>query len=114
MTSTGTPPPMPPMPPPPFGQAPAAPQPIATAAARPATPPPNYMVWAVLTTLFCFFPLGIASIVFASQVTSKFNAGDLEGAERASTKAKQFAIYAAIAGAVLLVIAVSAAGSGSS
>ena len=73
------------------------------------------MVWAVLTTLFCFFPLGIASIVFASQVTSKFNAGDLEGrAAGVAPRPSSSAIYAAIAGAVLLVIAVSAAGSGSS
>ena len=35
-------------------------------------PPPNHLVWAILSTLFCCLPLGIASIVFAAQVNSKY------------------------------------------
>ena len=67
-------------------------------------PPPNHLVWAILSTLFCCLPLGIASIVFAAQVNSKFAAGDLAGAQDSSEKARKFALWATIAGVVLLVL----------
>jgi hypothetical protein len=63
-------------------------------------PPNNYLVWAILTTLFCCLPLGIPSIVFASQVNSKWTMGDYAGAQDSSTKAKQFAMWGAIIGGV--------------
>ena len=79
---------------------------------QPATPPPpNYLVFAILTTLFCCLPLGIASIVFSAQVNSKYAMGDYSGALQSSAKARQFAIYSAIAtgvAAVLLVVAIIA------
>ncbi|MFT3830347.1 MAG: CD225/dispanin family protein [Opitutaceae bacterium] len=50
--------------------------------------PSNYLVPAILVTLFCCLPFGIASIVFASQVDSKYAAGDLAGAQKSSDKAK--------------------------
>ena len=68
------------------------------------TPPPNYLVWAILTTLFCCLPLGVASIVFAAQVNSKWSAGDVAGAQESSRKAKQFAIWAAVATVVVVVL----------
>jgi ABC-type Fe3+ transport system permease subunit len=74
------------------------------------TPPPNYLVWAILTTIFCCLPLGIPSIVFSTQVNSKWALGDVAGAQDASGKAKKFAIWAAIAWvifAVLYVIAIA-------
>ncbi|RHA37864.1 CD225/dispanin family protein [Cellulomonas rhizosphaerae] len=69
------------------------------------TPPPNYLVWAILTTVLCCLPLGIASIVFSSQVNSKFAQGDYAGAASSSNKAKQFAMWSAIVGGVFIVIA---------
>jgi len=80
-------------------------------------PPPNHLVWAILSTLFCCLPLGIASIVFAAQVNSKFAAGDLAGAQDSSEKARKFALWATIAGVVvailyvLLVVVLGVAGS---
>jgi predicted secreted protein len=68
------------------------------------SPPPNYLVWAILTTLFCCLPLGIASIVFAAQVNGKYSAGDVRGAQEASEKAKKFAIWSAVAGLVVGVL----------
>ena len=68
------------------------------------TPPPNYLVWAILSTIFCCLPLGIASIVFAAQVNSKWSAGDAAGAQDSSEKAKKFAIWSAIAGVVVAVL----------
>ena len=61
-------------------------------------------MWAILTTLFCCLPLGIAAIVFSSQVNSKWNVGDVAGAQAASNKARQFSIWAAVAGVVLVIL----------
>ena len=78
--------------------------------------PDNYLVWAILSTLFCCLPLGIASIVFAAQVDGKYNSGDYAGAQASSEKAKKFAMWAAIAGvvvAVLYIVLIVAAASSS-
>ena len=37
---------------------------------------PNYLVQAILTTLFCCLPFGIVAIVYAAQVNTKIEAGD--------------------------------------
>ena len=52
---------------------------------------PNYLVQAVLVTIFCCLPAGIVSIVFAAQVNGKVAAGDITGAREASRKAKLWA-----------------------
>lgn len=55
---------------------------------------PNHLVWAIVSTVLatCFCCpvglLGIVAIVFATQVNSKLNQGDIEGARRASENAK--------------------------
>ncbi|MDR0939784.1 MAG: CD225/dispanin family protein [Mediterranea sp.] len=67
-------------------------------------PPPSYLVWAILTTIFCCLPFGIVSIVNAASVESRFRSGDVQGALRASANAKKWAIAAAISWAVILVI----------
>ncbi|KAA8921327.1 CD225/dispanin family protein [Xanthomonas sacchari] len=64
----------------------------------------NNLVWAILTTLFCCLPLGIVSIVYASQVNTKLAAGDVAGARDSSDKAKKWAIYSAITSVVLIVL----------
>ncbi len=56
---------------------------------------PNHLVWAILSTLFCCLPLGIVSIVYASQVDGKRAAGDISGAREASDKAKFWAMLSA-------------------
>jgi hypothetical protein len=66
--------------------------------------PPNYLVWAVLTTLLCCLPLGVAAIVFSSQVNSKWMAGDFPGAQDASRKARNFSIWSAAIGVALYVV----------
>jgi hypothetical protein len=67
-------------------------------------PPPNYLLWAILTTIFCFWPVGIVSIVFSTQVNAKWARGDLEGAQASSRKAKTFAIVTAAVGLFAAVI----------
>ena len=73
---------------------------------QPQAPPPNYLVFAILVTIFCCQILGIVSIIFAAQVNSKWYAGDFEGAMNASKNAKLWAwIGFASAFAILLIIA---------
>lgn len=82
---------------PPLPQAPIAQS--YTPPAPPAYPPPgvprttvpNYLVQAILVTLCCCLPLGIVSIIFASQVNTKLAVGDVAGAMESSRQAKLFA-----------------------
>jgi len=73
---------------------------------QPQSPPPNYLVFAILTTLFCCQILGIVSIVFAAQVNSKWNSGDYQGALDASKNAKLWA-WIAFGSGLLIVLAVT-------
>lgn len=100
---------LPPAPPPP-GQGLATPYPIAPVAN---VRIPTYLVWAILVTLLCFLPTGIVAIVYASQVTSKLQAGDVAGATDASNKAKMWTIISAVAG-IVLAIALVAGSAGTS
>jgi len=70
----------------------------------PAEPQPdNYLVWAILTKLFCFFPTGIVSIVHSSKVSALWMQGQYGEAQAAARKAKKWAIVSAIVWAVLTV-----------
>ena len=60
-------------------------------------PPPgttvqNYLVFAILTTVFCCLPAGIPAIVYAAQVNGKMQAGDYAGAQMASKNAKMWCL----------------------
>jgi hypothetical protein len=55
---------------------------------------PNYLIPAILSTIFCCLPLGVVSIIFATQVNSKVATGDIAGATEASRKAKMFSFIA--------------------
>lgn len=58
--------------------------------------PPTYILGAVLVTIFCCLPVGIAALVFSSSVNSRYLRGDLAGARKASERAK-WCIIAAFA-----------------
>lgn len=55
---------------------------------------PNHLAWAIVSTILatCFCCplglLGIVAIVYSTQVNSKLNQGDIDGARRASENAK--------------------------
>lgn len=70
----------------------------------PQAPPPNYLVWAILTTILCCLPFGIVSIVYSAQVNSKWAAGDYTGALSASKNAKTWAWVSFAVGLAGLVI----------
>ncbi|MDN6310421.1 MAG: CD225/dispanin family protein [Flavobacteriaceae bacterium] len=69
------------------------------------TPPNNHLAMAIISTLICCLPAGVVSIVYASQVNSKFIAGDYQGAERASKNAKTWWIISlAVAAAGIIIM----------
>ena len=68
------------------------------------TPPDNYLVWAILSTVLCCLPLGIVSIVKSTQVNSLWAQGQPDQARAASEAAKKFAIWSAIAAVIVDVV----------
>src|SRR6202161_526934 len=56
----------------------------------PGTTVQNYLVFAILATVFCCLPAGIPAIIYAAQVNGKLQAGDLAGAQVASNNAKMW------------------------
>ena len=58
----------------------------------------NHLTKAILVTLFCCLPFGIVSIVNASSVYGKIQAGDIDGAMESSKKADQWANWGIFAG----------------
>lgn len=71
---------------------------------HPQTPPPNYLVFAILTTILCCQIFGIVSIVFAAQVNSKWASGDYQGAISASKNAKLWAWIAFGSGIIIVLV----------
>jgi hypothetical protein len=71
---------------------------------QPQTPPPNYLVFAILTTIFCCQILGIVSIIYAAQVNSKWTAGDIQGALDSSKNDKLWAWIAFGSGLLIIVV----------
>lgn len=63
---------------------------------------PNYLVPAILVTIFCCWPFGIPAIIFAAQVNTKLDEGNIAGAQDASNKAKMWSIAAAGSWAVAM------------
>ena len=54
---------------------------------------PTYLPHAILATIFCCLPFGIAAIIYAARVSTLVAAGDLEGAGNASDKARAWCWY---------------------
>ena len=91
------------------------PQQNVIASAPSMTKPDNNLVWAIVSTVLCCLPLGIVSIISATKVDNLWATGQYEAAIKEAKKAKDWAIYGAIAGGVVVIIyliAVGLAGSG--
>jgi hypothetical protein len=81
----------------------------------PSAPPKNWLVESILVTIFCCLPFGIAGIVFASQVNSKWTIGDYNGALQSSKDAAKWTkigFFVGIASIVVYCIAVFVLGFG--
>jgi hypothetical protein len=83
------------------GQPPLSPPPIAGNA-----PPKSWLIESILVTLFLCLPFGIAGIVNASKVESRFYAGDVNGSNRASAEAKRWTSLGFWLGLAAIIIAI--------
>ena len=63
----------------------------------------NYLVPAILCTIFCCLPFGIAGILFAAQANSKIQQGDYDGANIAASRAKQMCILSFVFGVLTII-----------
>lgn len=84
------------MPPQPFANHPAPPYPAPEKEPMPQT----HLVWSVLATVMCCLIPGIVAIVYSTMVSSRYYAGDLEGARRASRMAEYWIIASVVTGVV--------------
>lgn len=66
--------------------------------------PENNLVLAIIATLCCCVPTGIAAIVYAAQVDGKWAGGDIAGAQRAADESKKWS-YISIAVGIVVTIA---------
>ncbi|XP_078593306.1 trafficking regulator of GLUT4 1-like isoform X1 [Branchiostoma floridae x Branchiostoma japonicum] len=69
--------------------------------------PDNHVGMAIFTCLCCFWPLGLASLIFACMVDSRWESGDKEGAKSASRTAStlwKIALGLGLAGIIIVVI----------
>jgi hypothetical protein len=65
---------------------------------------PDYFVPAIISTLCCCLPAGIASIVYSSKARTNRDAGNIPAALEASKQAKMWLIIAVVAGIAVGVI----------
>ena len=66
----------------------------------------SHLVFAILTTLCCCLPFGVVSIVYAAQVSTMVNCGNIAAAQQASDKAFKWAVAALVCGLITNAIAV--------
>ncbi len=101
MSDAGSPPP-----PPPYGSGGgyAAPPPPPIGGPPGGGRPDNKLVWSILVTLFCCLPFGIVAIVKSAEVNSKWNAGDVAGAQQSAADAGKWIKWSVIAGVLVAVI----------
>jgi len=70
------------------------------------TPPNNYLVWAILSTVLCCLPLGIVSIIKATNVNTLWAQGNYEAAHKSAADAKKFALISAIIMGVMWLLSI--------
>lgn len=79
------------------------------------SPPTNYLVWAVLSTLLCCPPVGIVAIVYSTKVSSLWQQGQRDQARSAATSARNWTVVSAVAWVIIMIcylVYVAAKGTG--
>ncbi len=70
----------------------------------PMQPPKSGLGNAIAVTILCCLPIGVVSIVYATQVDKKWAMGDYAGAQQAAKKANMWASIAAAVGIVWIIV----------
>lgn len=53
----------------------------------------NHLALAIIVTVLCCLPFGIVGIVYAAQVNTKIQHGDIPGAERSALIARRWSLW---------------------
>lgn len=77
-----------------------APVPPTPDSRQPQACPDNYLVWSILATILCCWPLGIPAIINATKVEKLWAQGDQAGAKAKSEEAKKWCLIS-LGGGVL-------------
>lgn len=75
-----------------------------TPESKPLSRPNNYLLWAILVTIFCCIPFGIVGIVYALKVDTAWDEGLYGTAEEYSKKARNWTLWGAIISVLIYVI----------
>lgn len=79
--------------------------------ARPIAPPVaadqpvmirDYLLWSIITLIFCFWPLAIPAVYFSVRCMNARNRGDTQEAMRYSDRARLFVLLSVVGGLVVL------------
>jgi hypothetical protein len=74
-------------------------------------PPPaqiqTYLIPAIVVTVLCCLPTGIAAIVYAAQASSKAKVGDMAGATKAANNARTWVIVSVVGGLLFAIILIA-------
>ncbi|MBQ5369986.1 MAG: CD225/dispanin family protein [Bacteroidaceae bacterium] len=77
------------------GAAPSKPQPPC---------PDNYLVWSILSTVFCCWPIGIVAIIKSAKVNNLWTQGYYEQAQNTANEAKKWCIVSAVSAIAFMII----------
>lgn len=77
-----------------------APQPVPNQTNITEPMPDSYLLWSILSVIFCCLIPGIVAIVYSAQVSSKYYAKDYEGSKKASERAQLWIIISIVFGVV--------------
>lgn len=80
---------------------------VVSAAAPVGVKPFSYLLPAILVTIFCCQPLGIAAIVFAAMSMGRSSSGDYAGAQSAANTARLLCLIAVGVGLVWAAVCVA-------
>jgi Interferon-induced transmembrane protein/zinc-ribbon domain len=76
----------------------------ATVATAAVPPPANNLAFAIVVTVLCCLPLGIPAIVYAAQVNTKAQAGDIAGAMESARRSRMWSWWSLGTGLVAFVL----------
>ncbi len=64
--------------------------------------PPTYLAWSIVAMLVCCLIPGIVALIYSTKVSSRWTAGDYEGARRASSAAQMWIIVTVVCGLIAI------------
>lgn len=64
--------------------------------------PPTYLAWSIVAMLVCCLVPGIVALIYSTKVSSRWTAGDYEGARRASSSAQMWIIVTVVCGLIAI------------